>query len=61
MTSKVAMDRDKLEISRSEFVLESTTDSVLVLDRDWRILYRNRQALDLLKGRDQGRGAGVTQ
>ena len=59
MTSKVAMDRDKLEISRSEFVLESTTDSVLVLDRDWRILYRNRQALDLLKGRDLSLGRSL--
>lgn len=59
MTSRVAMDRDGLEISRSEFVLESTTDSVIVLDRDWRILYRNRQALDLLKGRDLSLGRSL--
>lgn len=52
MAPNDSFTRNGLEISRSEFVLESTTDSVAVLDRDWRILYRNRQAIDLLKGRD---------
>jgi diguanylate cyclase (GGDEF)-like protein len=51
--------RNGLEISRSEFVLDSTTDSVLVVDSDWRILYRNRQALDLLKGRELGLGMNL--
>lgn len=52
MASNNGLMRNGLEISRSEFVLESTTDSVTVLDHDWRILYRNSQAIDLLKGRD---------
>jgi diguanylate cyclase (GGDEF)-like protein/PAS domain S-box-containing protein len=34
-------------------VLESTTDSVFVLDKDWRITYRNRRAISLVgAGRD---------
>ncbi|WP_108680704.1 bifunctional diguanylate cyclase/phosphodiesterase [Methyloceanibacter sp. wino2] len=52
MASNNGFTRNGLEISRSEFVLESTTDSVTVLDHEWRILYRNSQAIDLLKGRD---------
>ncbi len=59
MASKSGLTRNGLEISRSEFVLESTTDSVIVLDRDWRILYRNRQALDLLRGRDLSLGRSL--
>ena len=51
--------RSDLAISRSDFVLESTTDSVLVLDRDWRILYRNKHALELLKGRDLSLGRSL--
>jgi diguanylate cyclase (GGDEF)-like protein len=52
MPTNQSLTGDGLEISRSEFVLESTTDSVAVLDHNWRILYRNRQAIELLKGRD---------
>jgi diguanylate cyclase (GGDEF)-like protein len=59
MASKIGLTRNGLEISRSEFVLESTTDSVIVLDRDWHILYRNRQALDLLRGRDLSLGRSL--
>lgn len=59
MASNLGITRDGLEISRSEFVLESTTDSVLVLDRRWRILYRNRQALDLLQDRDLSLGRSL--
>lgn len=33
---------------RLSAVLESTTDSVAVLDRDWRIIYMNQRAQDLL-------------
>jgi diguanylate cyclase (GGDEF)-like protein len=59
MESNIGLARNGLEISRSEFVLESTTDSVIVLDRDWRIVYRNRQALDLLQGRDLSLGRSL--
>lgn len=59
MTSNNSLTRNGLEISRSDFVLESTTDSVAVLDRDWRILYRNRQAIDLLEGRDISLGRSL--
>ena len=48
-----------LAINRSQFVLESTTDSVLVLDRDWRIVYRNKRALDLLRGRNLAIGVSL--
>jgi diguanylate cyclase (GGDEF)-like protein/PAS domain S-box-containing protein len=34
-------------------VLESTTDSVVVIDRDWRITYMNGQALALVGGSDR--------
>jgi diguanylate cyclase (GGDEF)-like protein/PAS domain S-box-containing protein len=51
--------RRELAISRSDFVLESTTDSVIVLDREWRILYRNKQALELLRGRDLRLGVSL--
>ena len=59
MASKNGLTQKGLEISHSEFVLESTTDSVIVLDREWRILYRNRQALDLLRGRDLSSGRSL--
>ena len=48
-----------LAINRSQFVLESTTDSVLVLDRDWRIVYRNKRALALLRGRNLAIGVSL--
>jgi len=51
--------RRELAISRSEFVLESTTDSVIVLNRDWRILYRNKKALELLRERDLSLGVSL--
>lgn len=39
--------------ARLSDVLESTTDSVFVLDKDWRITYRNRRAINLVgAGRD---------
>jgi len=48
-----------LAINRSQFVLESTTDSVLVLDRDWRIVYRNKRALALLQSRNLAIGVSL--
>lgn len=56
MPPNLPLRRNGLEISRSEFVLDCTTDSVIVVDRDWRILYRNRRALDLLTGHDLSLG-----
>ncbi len=34
-------------------VLESTTDSVLVVDRDWRVVYFNRHAAETINQRDK--------
>ncbi|MEO8757255.1 MAG: diguanylate cyclase [Devosia sp.] len=54
--------RRTVEIGRSELVaserrltavLESTTDSVLVVDRDWRIVYFNRHAAATINQRDR--------
>ena len=49
---RARLDADAAAARLSD-VLESTTDSVLVLDKDWRITYRNRRAIDLVgAGRD---------
>ena len=47
--------RSELEASRQRLtaVLESTTDSVLVIDRDWRITYFNRHAAETINQRDK--------
>lgn len=45
METELRAVRDRLS-----HVLESTTDCVVVLDRDWRILYQNQRTRDLLNG-----------
>ena len=47
--------RSELEASQKRLtaVLESTTDSVLVVDREWRITYFNRHAAETINQRDK--------
>jgi PAS domain S-box-containing protein len=44
---------------RFEAVLESTTDSVILLDQDWRITYVNQHAATLLRQRGLSLGANL--
>jgi signal transduction histidine kinase len=43
-----AKDRAEKAAARITSIFESTTDSVLIIDRDWRISYSNARAKDLL-------------
>jgi PAS domain S-box-containing protein len=45
-----AVERERSAIARQlSLVLDATTDGVISLDRDWRMIYRNRQAQEILQ------------
>jgi PAS domain S-box-containing protein len=45
-----AAERERTDLSRQlSLVLDATTDGVLSIDRDWRMVYRNRRAQELLE------------
>ena len=50
---QIAVEKSRTELAASEqrltSVLESTSDSIIVLDREWRIEYFNSQAAELVK------------
>ena len=45
-----AAERERSDLARQlSLVLDATTDGVLSIDRDWRMVYRNRRAQEMLK------------
>jgi PAS domain S-box-containing protein len=49
ITERRAAERDRADLGRQlSLVLDATTDGVLSIDRDWRMVYRNRRAQEML-------------
>ncbi|HWA17461.1 MAG TPA: EAL domain-containing protein [Devosia sp.] len=61
LLSSIGQSREALEKSQAQLaaVLESTSDSVLVLDRDWRVVYFNHHAVESIAMPDRLR-LGIT-
>jgi diguanylate cyclase (GGDEF)-like protein/PAS domain S-box-containing protein len=51
--------RNRTTAARLNAVLESTTDSVMVLDRDWRVTYLNQRAREMLAPYDVDIGMSI--
>ncbi|HEY3703984.1 MAG TPA: PAS domain-containing protein [Terracidiphilus sp.] len=50
ITERRAAERDRADLARQlSLVLDATTDGVLSIDRNWRMVYRNRRAQDMLR------------
>jgi PAS domain S-box-containing protein len=50
ITERRAAERERMNLGRQlSLVLDATTDGVLSVDRNWRMVYRNRRAQEMLK------------
>jgi PAS domain S-box-containing protein len=50
MGERRAAERERSDLARQlSLVLDATTDGVLSIDRDWRMVYRNRRAQEMLR------------
>jgi PAS domain S-box-containing protein len=50
ITERRAAERDRADLARQlSLVLDATTDGVLSIDRNWRMVYRNRRAQQMLR------------
>jgi PAS domain S-box-containing protein len=50
ITDRRAAERDRADLARQlSLVLDATTDGVLSIDRNWRMVYRNRRAQQMLR------------